>query len=156
MSVGDQSVRGSFDVVRQGLDGAVGVAGQDQIHQLAMFGAQVALSIVAQRPIPPPVQLGTVTQSQDNAVQASVVAAHGKRSMKVMVDGHPWLMEPSVRVDYRCALQEVMGGNDLRLPPHIPSLDRQAQRHRFNLFARFREAGDVFDGQLPHPKATLR
>ena len=155
-SVGDQSFRGSCDVVRQSLDGAVGVAGQDQIHQLAMFGGQVALTIVGQRPPPPPVQLGTVTQSQDNAVQASVVAAHGERPMKVMVDGRPWLMEPSVLVDYRCALQEVMGGNDLRLPPHIPSLYRQAQRHRFNLLARFREADDVFDGKLPHAKATLR
>jgi len=155
MSVGEQSFRGSFDVVCQGLDRAVGVAGQGQIHQLAMFSAQVALTIVGQRPPPPPVQLGTVTQSQDNAVQASVVAARSERPMKIMVDGHPWLMEPSVRVNYRCALQEVMGGNDLRLPPHIPSLNRQAQRHRFNLLARFREANDVFDGKLPHPKTTL-
>src|SRR5580693_3756010 len=154
-SIGDQSFRGSFDVVRQSLDGAVGVAGQGQILQLAMFGGQVALTIVGQCP-PPPVQLGTVTQSQDNTLQASIVTALGEAPMKVMVDGRPWLMEPSVRVDYRCALQEVMGGNDLRLPQHIPALDRQAQRHRFNLHTRFREADDVFDGKLTHPKATLR
>jgi len=121
-----------------------------------MFGAQVALMIVGQRPPPPPIQLGTVTQSTDNTLQASIVAARGERPVKIMVDGRPWLVELSVRVNYRCALQEVMGGNDLRLPPHVPSLDRQAQRQRFNLLARFREAGDVFDGKLPHSKTTLR
>ena len=105
MCVGDQLIRRPPDVRRQSLDGAVGVAGQGQILQLAMFGGHVALTIGGQRPPPPPVQLGTVTQSQDNAVQASIVAARGEAPMKVMVDGRPWLMEPSVRVDYRCALQ---------------------------------------------------
>jgi len=123
-SVGNESFRGPFDVIGQSLDGAVGVASQGQILQLAMFGGQVALMIVGQRPPPPPVQLGTVTQSQDNPVQAGIVAARGQGPMKVMVRGRPWLMEPSVRVDYRCALQEMMGRHDLRFPPHIPALDR--------------------------------
>jgi hypothetical protein len=155
MRVGDQLIRRALDVVRQSLDGGVGVAGQGQIHELAMFGGQVAVAIGGQRPPPPPVQLGTVTQAQDNFLQAGIVAARSKGLMKVAVANTPLLTVLPVVVHARCALQEVMGGNDLHLPPHVPALDRQAQRHRLNLHTRFREAGDVFDGKLPHPKATL-
>src|SRR5271155_5227281 len=111
-----------------------------------MFGGRVALTIVGQRPPPPPVQLSTITQAQDNTLQASIVAARGQGPMKVTVHARPWLIKPSVRVDYRCALQDVMGRNDLRLPRHIPPPDPRAQRDRFNRPARFREAGDVFAG----------
>src|ERR1700751_4954292 len=123
MCVGDQLIRRPPDVRRQSLDGAVGVAGQHQILQLAMFSLQVALTSVGQRPPPPPVQLGTVTQAQDNAVQASIVAAHGQSLMKVAVANTPLFTVVPVVVYYRCALQEMMGGNDLRLPAHIPALD---------------------------------
>jgi hypothetical protein len=156
MRVGDQLIRRPLDVEGQRLDGGVGVAGQGQIHELAMFGGQVAVAIGSQRPPPPPIQLGTGTQAQDNFLQAGIVAARSKGLMKVAVANAPLFAVLPVVVHAGCALQEVMGRHYLRLPPHIPALDRQAQRHRFNLRARFREAGDVFDGKLPHPKATLR
>src|ERR1700692_4500902 len=125
--VGDQMIRCLPDVVRQSLDGGVGLTGQDQILQLAMFSGQVALTIVGQRPPPPPLQLGTVTQALDNSLQAGIVAALSEGLMKLAVVDRPLLMEPSVVVDYGCALTEVMGRHDLRLPLHIPALDRQPQ-----------------------------
>jgi hypothetical protein len=114
------------------------------------------LDVERQRPPPPPIQLGTAAQAQDNFLQAGIVAARSKGPMKVAVANTPLVTVLPVVIHEGCALQEVMGRHDLRLPPHIPTLDRQAQHHRFNLHARFREADDVFDRKLTHPKATLR